>query len=105
MASEKPSPALLDSVKASATKFKEIKGTLDARQRELETLKADIESQRSELEAQMNRFRSEREEFEREKGQVQAARSLAERDIAGARIDREDQHGGEAGPGLGSHVE
>ncbi len=89
MASEKHSPALLDSVKASATKFKEIKGTLDARQRELEALKADIESQRSELEAQMNRFRSERDEFEREKGQVQAARSLAERDIAGARMDRE----------------
>src|SRR6266511_3065009 len=89
MASEKPSPALLDSVKASATKFKEIKSTLDARQRELETLKSDIESQRGELEAQVNRFRSEREEFEREKGQVQAARSLAERDLAGARIDRE----------------
>src|SRR6266581_1826280 len=89
MASEKPSPALLDSVKASATKFKEIKSTLDARQRELETLKGDIESQRGELEAQVNRFRSEREEFEREKGQVQAARSLAERDLAGARIDRE----------------
>src|SRR6266508_3197660 len=89
MASEKPSPALLDSVKASATKFKEIKSTLDARHRELETLKSDIESQRAELEAQMNRFRSEREEFEREKGQVQAARSLAERDLAGARIDRE----------------
>src|SRR6266704_3361955 len=89
MASEKPTPALLDSVKASATKFKEIKSTLDARQRELETLKTDIESQRGELEAQVNRFRSEREEFEREKGQVQAARSLAERDLAGARIDRE----------------
>src|SRR6266581_2245006 len=67
MASEKPTPALLDSVKASATKFKEIKSTLDARQRELETLKTDIESQRGELEAQVNRFRSEREEFEREK--------------------------------------
>ncbi len=37
----------------------------------------------------MNRFRSERDEFEREKGQVQAARALAERDIVGARMDRE----------------
>ncbi|HEX9341393.1 MAG TPA: hypothetical protein VF992_09565 [Thermoplasmata archaeon] len=76
-------------MKASATKFKEIKNTLDARQRELEAVKAEIESQRADLEGQVARFRSDREEFEREKGEVQAARALAERDIAGARLDRE----------------
>src|SRR6266568_477608 len=89
MASDKPSPMLLDAVKASASKFKETKNALDARQRELDATKAELDAQRADLEKQFARLRVERDDFQRENEVVLASRATIERDTANARIERD----------------
>src|SRR3990172_7019705 len=89
MASEKPSPILLDAVKASASKFKETRNLLDARAKELEALRAQLDAQRAELEKQTARLRAEREEFAKERDQVQASRASLDRDPNGVEAERE----------------
>src|SRR5919204_404859 len=89
MASEQPSPFILDSVKASASRFKETKNALDARQKELEALKAELDSQRADLERQAERVRAEREAFQQERDQVNTARGTMDRDLANLRMERE----------------
>src|SRR5438309_5565142 len=83
MASEKPSPFLVDAVKASASRFKETKNALEARQKELDARQAELESQRVDMDRQAERLRAEREEFQKEKEQVNAGRSS---------IDRSEEH-------------
>lgn len=89
MASDQPSPFILDSVKASASRFRETKNALDARQKELDALKAELETQRADLERQAERLRAEREAFREEKEQVGAARSSIDRDLGNVRMERE----------------
>src|SRR5881296_477527 len=80
MASDKPSPVLLDAVKAQASKLRETKNALDARQKELDTLRAELEARNAALENQATRLKSERDEFAQERDQVIAARTLNERE-------------------------
>jgi hypothetical protein len=89
MASDQPSPFLLDSVKASASRFKETKNALDARQKELEALKADLDAQREDLESQAARLKAERDEFQREKDTVAAGRAAIDRDLGNVRMERD----------------
>src|SRR5437879_12242335 len=89
MASDKPSPFLVDAVKASASRFKETKNALEARQKELDTRQAELESQRVDMDRQAERLRAEREEFQKEKEQVNAGRSSIDHDLASVRMDRE----------------
>src|SRR6266568_4948819 len=81
MASDKPSPMLLDAVKASASKFKETKNALDARQRELDATKAELDAQRADLEKQFARLRVERDDFQRENEVVLASRATIEEEL------------------------
>src|SRR5436853_6808307 len=96
MASDK-SPFLVDAVKASASRFKETKHALDARQRELDARQADLEAQRADLERRSERLNSEREEFQREKDQVNASRAAIDRDLGTIRMEREKPSAGEKG--------
>ncbi len=89
MASEKPSPFLVDAVKASASRFKETKNALEARQKELDARQAELESQRVDMDRQAERLRAEREEFQKEKEQVNAGRTSIDHDLASVRMDRE----------------
>src|SRR5207245_7616374 len=90
MASDKPSsPVLLDAVKAQASKLRETKNALDARQKELDTLRAELEARNAALENQAARLRSERDEFAQERDQVIAARTSMDKDIAGMRMERD----------------
>src|SRR6266480_1696758 len=89
MASEKTSPLLVDAVKASASRFKETKNALEARQKELDARQAELESQRVDMDRQAERLRAEREEFQKEKEQVNAGRTSIDHDLASVRMDRE----------------
>src|SRR3989304_847493 len=89
MASHQPSPFLLDSVKASASRFKETKNALEARQKELDALKAELDAQRADIDRQAGRLKAGEDEFQREKDQVSAARAASDRDLTGVRIERE----------------
>src|SRR3989441_279406 len=89
MASDKPSPVLLDAVKAQASKLRETKNALDARQKELDTLRAELEARNAALENQATRLKSERDEFAQERDQVIAARTAMDKDIAGIRMERD----------------
>src|SRR5467141_3671359 len=89
MASDKPSPFLVDAVKASASRFKETKNALEARQKELDARQAELESQRVEMDRQAERLRTEREDFQKEKEQVNAGRTSIDHDLATVRMDRE----------------
>jgi chromosome segregation ATPase len=93
MASEK-SPFLVDAVKASASRFRETKNALDARQKELDARQAELEAQRADMERHAARLNAEREEFQREKDQVNASRSAIDRDLGTIRMERE-KYGGE----------
>src|SRR2546422_724795 len=74
MASDKPSsPVLLDAVKAQASKLREMKNALEARQKELDTLRAELEARKAALENQGARPKSERDEVP-----AQRERALAE---------------------------
>jgi uncharacterized protein (DUF3084 family) len=88
MASDK-SPFLVDAVKASASRFKETKNALDARQKELDARHAELDAQRADLERRSERLNAEREEFQREKDQVNSSRSAIDRDLATIRMERE----------------
>src|SRR2546426_1052883 len=88
MASDKPSPVLLDAVKAQASKLRETKNALDARQKELGTLRAELEARNAALENQATRLKSERDEFAQERDQVIADRTSMDKDIAGIRMER-----------------
>src|SRR5437667_347769 len=89
MASEKPSLVLLDAVKAQASKLRETKNALDARQKELDALRAELDTRSTALESQAARLKAERGEFAQEKEQVVAARSSMDKDIAGMRMERD----------------
>src|SRR2546427_7744118 len=82
MASDKPSPVLLDAVKAQASKLRETKNALDARQKELDTLRAELEARNAALENQATRLKSERDEFAQERDQVIAARTSMDKTSA-----------------------
>ena len=69
MASDR-SPYLVDAVKASASRFKETKNALDARQKELDTRQAELDAQRADMERNAARLNAEREEFQRELGKL-----------------------------------
>jgi uncharacterized protein (DUF3084 family) len=88
MASDK-SPFLVDAVKASASRFKETKNALDARQKELDARHAELDAQRADLERRSERLNAEREEFQREKDQVNSSRGAIDRDLATIRMERE----------------
>ena len=89
MASEKPTPMLLDAVKAQASKFKETKTAMEVRQRELDATKAELDARAADLEKQAERLRAERDEFSKEREQVAAARASIDKDVAGVRSERE----------------
>src|SRR6058998_3336664 len=89
MASDKPSPVLLDAVKAQASKLRETKNALDARGKELDTLRAELDARRAALESQAARLKAERDDFAQERDQVVAARSSMDKDIAGMRMERD----------------
>lgn len=88
MASDK-SPFLVDAVKASASRFKETKNALDARQKELDARQAELDAQRADLERHAARLNADREEFQREKDQVNASRAAIDRDLGTIRMERE----------------
>jgi len=58
MSSEKPSPLLLDAVKASASKFKETKSALDVREKELQALDTRLQSERADLDKQSAKLKA-----------------------------------------------
>src|SRR5881409_1401115 len=89
MASDKPSPVLLDAVKAQASKLRETKNALDARGKELDTLRAELDARNAALENQAARLKAERDDFAQERDQVVAARSSMDKDIAGMRMERD----------------
>src|SRR2546422_136609 len=89
MASDKPSPVLLDAVKAQASKLRETKNALDARGKELEKLRAELDTRTAALENQAARLKAERDDFSQERDQVVAARSSMDKDIAGMRMERD----------------
>src|SRR5438552_127216 len=62
MASEKPSLVLLDAVKAQASKLRETKNALDARQKELDALRAELDTRSAALESQAARLKADRGE-------------------------------------------
>src|SRR5712692_9316764 len=93
MASDR-SPYLVDAVKASASRFKETKNALDARQKELDARQAELEAQRADMERNAARLSAEREEFQREKDQVNTSRAAIDRDLGTIRMERE-KFGGE----------
>jgi hypothetical protein len=95
MPSDQPSPFILDSVKASASRFRETKNALDARQKELEALKAELEARRADLDRVAERIRAERDAFQHEKDQVGAARGAIDRDLGNVRMEREKFSGEE----------
>ncbi len=94
MAPEK-SPFLVDAVKASASRFKETKNALDARQKELDARQAELDAQRADMERHAKRLNAEQEEFQREKDQVNASRAAIDRDLATIRMEREKVAGEE----------
>src|SRR5439155_773737 len=75
MASDKPSPFLVEAVKASASRFKETKNALEARQKELDAREAELETRATDLERKAERLKGERDDFQKEKEQVTAARA------------------------------
>lgn len=89
MASDDPSPLLLDAVKASASKFKETRTALESRAKELDAMKAEIDAQRAAMDQQLAKLRAEQEAFAVEKEQVLGARSSIDRDLSVLRADRE----------------
>src|SRR5947199_8443493 len=89
MASDKPSPVLLDAVKAQASKLRETKNALDARGKELDTLRAELDARNAALENQAARLKAERDGFAPERDQVAPARSSMDNDIAGMRMERD----------------
>src|SRR2546426_10688292 len=89
MASDKPSPVLLDAVKAQASKLRETKNALDARGKELDKLRAELDARTAALENQAARLKAERDDFSQERDQVVAARSSMDKDIAGMRMERD----------------
>src|SRR2546426_782239 len=89
MASDKPSPVLLDAVKAQASKLRETKNALDARGKELDTLRAELDARTAALENQAARLKAQRERaraetIERlsvmERGMAERDRKLAKRE-------------------------
>src|SRR6184192_2918797 len=89
MASDRPSPFLVDAVKASASRFKETKNALEARQRELDAREAELQTRAADLERQAERLKGEREEFQKDKEQVTAARATIDHDLGTVRVERE----------------
>src|SRR6266581_7786946 len=89
MASDKPSPVLLDAVKAQASKLREMKNALDARGKELDTLRTELDARNAALENQAARLKAERDDFAQERDQVVAARSSMDKDVAGMRMERD----------------
>src|SRR5207249_9317244 len=69
MASEKPSLVLLDAVKAQASKLRETKNALDARQKELDALRAELDTRSAALESQAARLRPGPEKSAQEREQ------------------------------------
>jgi|GEM_PF-7124221 len=89
MASDEPSPLLLDAVKASASKFRETKNALESRAKELDAMKAELDAQRAEVDQEIAKLRADQEAFSVEKEQVHAAKASIDRDLAVLRGDRE----------------
>src|SRR5437773_65079 len=89
MASDRPSPFLVDAVKASASRFKETKNALEARQKELDAREAELQTRAADLERQAERLKGEREEFQKDKEQVTAARATIDHDLGTVRVERE----------------
>src|SRR2546425_332859 len=89
MASDKPSPVLLDAVKAQASKLRETKNALDARGKELDTLRGELDARTAALENQAARLKAERDDFAQERDHVVAARSSMDKDIAAMRMERD----------------
>ena len=89
MPNEKPSPLILDAVKASASKFKETKSALEARAKELDALKARLGAEREDLDKQASKLQTERAAFSVEKEEVSEARKSIDKDIAATHADRE----------------
>src|SRR2546428_7348491 len=89
MASDKPSPVLLDAVKAQASKLRETKNALDARGKELDTLRAELDARTAALEHQAARLKAERVDFAQQRDQAVAARSSLDKDIGGMRMERD----------------
>ena len=89
MASDKPSPFLVEAVKASASRFKETKNALEARQKELDAREAELETRATDLERKAERLKGERDDFQKEKEQVTAARATIDRDLGTVRVERE----------------
>src|SRR5207237_9173250 len=75
MASDKPSPFLVEAVKASASRFKETKNALEARQKELDAREAELETRATDLERKAERLKGERDDFQKEKEQGSAPRA------------------------------
>ncbi len=89
MASDKPSPFLVEAVKASASRFKETKNALEARQKELDAREAELETRATDLERKAERLKGERDDFQKEKEQVTAARATIDHDLGTVRVERE----------------
>src|SRR2546430_14571026 len=88
MASDKPSPVLLDAVKAQASKLRETKNALDARGKELDTLRAELDARTAAREKQAARLKAERDDFAQERGQAGAARAPMDKANAGKPRER-----------------
>src|SRR2546430_16941643 len=80
MASDKPSPVLLDAVKAQASKLRETKNALDARGKELDMLRAELDARTAALENQAARLKSGRDDCAQERDQVGPARPSVAKD-------------------------
>ncbi len=89
MASEKPSPLILDAVKASASKFMENKAALEARAKELDALKGKLDAEREDLARQSAKLQAESSAFHKEKEDVAEARASIDQDMAGIKAERE----------------
>jgi hypothetical protein len=89
MASDKPSPALIDAVKAQALKIKEMKNLLDARRKEVDALHAELEARGVELSKREASLEAERVELAKEKEQVATARAVFDKDVFNLRMERD----------------
>ena len=89
MPNEKPSPLILDAVKASASKFKENKSALEARARELDALKAQLDAEREDLTKQSAKLQVDRAAFSKEKEDVAESRASIDKDISATKADRD----------------
>ena len=89
MPSDPPQPHLVDSLKASASKLKEMQSALDARAKELDALRTHLAAERAELERRAEALRAEREAVDREREEVRTTRSSMDADLAAINADRE----------------